>query len=238
MVYPDQPFAVTLVLTNTGAAPAYHRFPVEVALCTTGGVPLWRGTFLFDLRELTPGLNFSKTESFTVTNLALGVYSLRVGIIDPRTGQPGVRFQSAGEDAQRRIILGTITVADAWTTDSDADGMTDGWELQHFGSATNATASADDDADGFSNLEHFISSTEPTNPTSFFRVDLVRDEEATTVRFDTVTNRRYRVLRTSELLNPVWFDVATNLAGTGTLITVPDPLAVSNGFYRADVRLP
>lgn len=232
------PFQVTLALTNTGAAPCYHPFPVEIALCTSNGNPQWRGQWTFDLRELTPGVSFANTESFMVTNVEPGVYSLRVGIIDPRTGEPGIRIQSAGEDSAFRIIVGNVEVVDAWATDSDGDNLPDGWEFQHFGNITNAAAGEDDDQDGFSNWEHYVSGTEPTNPSSFFRVELTGNGESAMVRFASVTNRQYEVQRVDALPAGDWTNVAGALSGTGEIISVPDPAAAAHSVYRAGVRLP
>ena len=47
---------VTLALTNSGAAPCYHPFQVEIALCAADGAPLWRFALTNNLRELIPGL--------------------------------------------------------------------------------------------------------------------------------------------------------------------------------------
>lgn len=106
------PLAVSLVISNSGAAPCYHPFPLELALCGSDGAPRWRGAFTWDLRGVRPGPATTRTENLIPTNLPAGVYSLRLGILDPRTGEPGVRFQSVGEDANQRLVLGEIIVHD------------------------------------------------------------------------------------------------------------------------------
>lgn len=234
-VHAGYAFPVTLVLTNSGAAPAYHRFPVEIALCDGDGEPQWRGTFAFDLRELTPDRVFAQTEFFTVTNLSPGVYSLRIGVLDPRTGEPGVRIQSAGEDARYRIVVGTLDLVDAWASDMDGDGLPDAWEYRYFHGFTNAVAEADDDDDGYSNWEHYVSGTNPTNPLSFFRVELVNDANAPAVRFNSVSNRQYSVQYADVLLAADWTDVATGLEGTGAPLSVSDPTPKAHALYRAQV---
>jgi len=237
-VYLDHAFDVTLVLTNTGAAPCYHRFPVEVALCSTDGTPAWRGSWSFDLRELAPGMEFTQTESFTITNLAPGEYSMRIGILDPRSGSPGVRIQSAGEDAQLRIVIGNMNLADAWAVDSDEDGLPDGWEFRHFGSFTNAAVEDDTDLDGFSNWAHYVSGTDPTNPWSYFRAELTGDGESRIIGFDTITNRLYSVQRVDVFPVSEWTNIAAMLDGTGDRITVPDSSGAPAAVYRAGVRVP
>lgn len=230
-------FPVTVVFTNTGAAPCYHRFPLELALCEADGTPRWRGAFDADLRELPPGSNFVRTTLFDVGALTTGSYSVRVGILDPRTGEPGVRLQSAGGDARGRIALGTIEVVDPWGVDSDADGLPDGWELQHFGSVTNAAAGEDADGDGLSNRENYISGTEPTNRMSTFRLAPPSGHGHAGVRFASAVDRRYSVQRADSPVDE-WVDVATNLPGTGGEIAVGDGAAPDAGVYRARVELP
>jgi hypothetical protein len=50
--------------------------------------------------------------------------------------------------------------------DTDADGMSDGWEVQYF-TTLNQQASGDTDADGVSNLNEFLEGTIPNDKTSF-----------------------------------------------------------------------
>ncbi len=237
-IYLDQPFDVGLVLTNTGAAPCYHRFPVEVALCATNGMPVWRAEFAFDLRSLLPGMSFSNRTTFTATNVAPGSYSLRIGIVDPRSGEPGVRIQSAGEDSSLRIAIGAAVVADPWATDTDGDGLPDGWELRHFGNPTNAAAAADSDTNGFTNIDHYISGTDPTNPLSFFRVDVSGLGDMVSVRFDSVSNRLYAVQRRGDTVDAMWSNVANALEGSGGTLTFEEPIPPSGAMYRAGVRIP
>ncbi len=230
-------FSLTVAMTNSGAAPCYHPFKLEVALCASNGAPAWRGTFAYNMRLLLPDQPAEITESFSITNLAPGTYSLRIGILDPRTGEPGVRIQSAGEDANRRITIGSIQANDAWTTDTDGDGLPDGWEYQYFGGFTNADPNADSDGDGQSNWEHYISGTNPTNPASFFRVEPTDSPFGFAIRFDSVTNRTYTVQHATDIALADWINWHTGLAGTGHAIELQETNPGARGFYRARVAL-
>ncbi|MBN1669556.1 MAG: DUF4832 domain-containing protein [Kiritimatiellae bacterium] len=107
----DVPFDVTLVLTNSGSAPCYHEFPVELALCDGAGSPVWTHTWAFDLRQVTPGPEWSFTEPFTVSGVSTGAYDLRIAILNPRFGnQPGVLIQSGGRDANDRYPIGAVSL--------------------------------------------------------------------------------------------------------------------------------
>lgn len=104
-------FNVSLVMTNSGAAPCCHSFPVELALCASDGTPVWTNRLAVDLSEVRPGMVYTNIESVTVDCVPAGDWSVRVGVIDPRWGRPGVRLQNVGEDANVRYELGTISVA-------------------------------------------------------------------------------------------------------------------------------
>lgn len=231
------PFPVTLALTNSGAAPCYHPFRVEIALCAADGLPAWRTALTNNLRALVPGWHAEWLVNLVPTGLTAGTYSLRVGILDPRTGQPGVRMQSAGEDMHGRIAVGEVTLQDPWTMDSDGDGLPDGWELAHFGHPTHAEAQVDEDGDGQSNLDHYISGTDPTNRFSFFAITDAYPGGVSGVRVQSVTNRRYRLWRSTELVAGAWSELPVDLLGNGLPLDLMDTNPPAGAFYRAAVEL-
>lgn len=233
-----QPMPITLALTNSGAAPCYHPFTLEIALCATNGAPLWRQALTNSLRELIPDLHVEWNASVTPSNLPPGLYSLRIGILDPRTGEPGVRIQSAGEDANRRIVIGDVMLLDPWTIDTDGDGLPDAWELQYFGGITNAQADADSDGDGQSNWEHFVSGTDPTNRSSVFSVSLLVYGELPMVFVETRTNRRYLLQRAVSLKPLVWTNFGEAFDGTGGTVSLLDSEVRERALYRAAVWVP
>ncbi len=231
------PFEVSLVMTNSGAAPCYHPFELEAAFCSAEGAAWWRGTFDVDLRELVPGPAMTVTGVFAVTGFPTGTVSLRIGILDPRTGEPGVRIQSAGEDGNLRIVAGDVVVADPWTTDEDGDELPDGWEYRYFQGITNASAEVDDDGDGQTNLDHYLSGTHPLDDHSYFRLGLAAGSLSPSLELDTITNRVYALFR-HDRLDGSWNEQLAPILGTGGAVTIP--AAPSNGLsvWRAEVRMP
>jgi hypothetical protein len=55
--------------------------------------------------------------------------------------------------------------------DSDGDGMSDSFELLHFGSNTGGNPSSDTDSDGRPNLREFLDGTNPTTPDGWHPAD-------------------------------------------------------------------
>ena len=241
-VWMDWPFDITIVFTNSGSAPCYHSFPVQLALCQADGTPAWTGTLSCDLRQALPGAPLVHVQSVTVSGVATGMYALRVGILDPRTGQPGVRLQTAGEDAFHRYACGPVLVTpDPAHCDSNGDGVPDAWYLAYGLDPTNTTAgSVDTDGDGFVNRDEWRAGTHPTNGQSFLRVAGLQPldgEPGAALRWLGASGVSYSVERTTNLLWPAE-TIATNVPGGGNWITNKDPEAAGPGprFYRVGVE--
>ncbi len=106
----NKPFNVTLVITNSGSAPCYHDFPVQLALCASNSTPIWAKEFNINLKDVLSDMLYSNTTSFTVNISPTNNLSLRIGVIDPRTDKPGLRLQTINEDSNLRYIMGDITI--------------------------------------------------------------------------------------------------------------------------------
>ncbi len=85
--------------------------------------------------------------------------------------------------------------------DVDGDGLPDAWETTFFGHATNCVANNDDDHDGQSNWQEYLSGMDPTNAASRFALALdARPSEGFVVHWDPVEGRNYDVLWSSDLM--------------------------------------
>jgi len=109
----DGTFEVEVELANTGSAPAYHDYLVEVVLCDAAGTPLATGRDPVSLRDLLPGAARQSTIELSTIGLAPGTYSVRGGVIHSRTDEPGIRLQTAGVDANLRYPMGDLEIAEA-----------------------------------------------------------------------------------------------------------------------------
>ena len=235
-------FEVATAWTNNGSAPCYHPFAAEAALCGADGAPAWRGRFGFDLRELVPGEPFERGGEFVAEGLEAGTYTLRIGVLDPRTGEPGPRIQSEGEDERGRIVAGEVRVVDPWKSDRDGDGLPDEWEFRHFGGYTNAAREADADGDGQTNWEHWVGETDPTNAASAFRLLGVEAGPPPAVRFAPgSTGRVYALQAAGDLAADDWAPVpgAGPRAGAGGVDRLEETNEPPSGkYYRVGVSLP
>ncbi|WP_159434728.1 LamG-like jellyroll fold domain-containing protein [Rubritalea squalenifaciens] len=92
----------------------------------------------------------STTSLLDYESLANPVFSLSVQVTD---------LSGATDTA---VIA--ITVTDIANDDSDADGLTDEWEVVHFGFVAVTTGAADSDGDGLSNEDEELYAMDPNNP--------------------------------------------------------------------------
>ena len=78
-------------------APIYENWPLCLRLVDPGGAVLRQEMVDGRITEWLPGTN---TFSYTFAgsgSLPSGHYSLQLGIVDPITGQPGIRLANSGE---------------------------------------------------------------------------------------------------------------------------------------------
>jgi hypothetical protein len=126
--------------------------------------------------------------------------------------------------------------------DQDDDGIPDDWETLYFGCATCGVANADDDADGFSNLEEYLADTIPTGPGgagSFFAIENLTNATARYIQFISSTARVYTLQATATPTDGnSWSNVGTETQGTGGAMTLSDTNAADRQLYRLRVRLP
>ena len=94
---------------NDGSAPMYENWPVELSLVRDGEVVVKRNT---DLKtcELLPGERERLISLDIPSDLEEGGYTLCVAILDPETGQPGVRLAMEGAREDGRYEMGQVEI--------------------------------------------------------------------------------------------------------------------------------
>ena len=123
--------------------------------------------------------------------------------------------------------------------DTDADELPNDWENTYFGGSTNATASADDDGDGFLNIEEFVAGTIPVLPsglTNYFRGISVAGGSGS-VGYLSVTGRTYRLWSNTNLVTGSWSEIGSPQAGSGSTQTLSDPSGLASPVYRVTVEM-
>jgi hypothetical protein len=120
--------------------------------------------------------------------------------------------------------------------DADIDRISNAWEMQYFGGATNCLASADADGDGFSNLEEFFAATNPTNATSQFAIS-ASTAEGFAVNWSPVDGREYSVYWSSNLTANFELLASGLTAPQSSYVDTAHDMA-AGGFYRVGVYTP
>jgi len=116
--------------------------------------------------------------------------------------------------------------------DSDADGLADVWERDHFGSL-DAAASADPDGDGQSNAAEQEARTLPWHPDSVLRLQITSTGAAGEIRWSGSAGVRYRLEQTPELnAAGSWAPVGDPVIGHTGEIRRPLPSSIAGGFLR------
>jgi len=212
-------------ITGSLASSSNKTFRIEFFTSPAGTVNIQGETFLGAVNATTGN---GGTVNFTVGLASIVPASAFVTATATDPGGNTSPFSSA------------VTVT---TTDHVGDGIPDLWRKTYFGGTGMTTnsqscASCDPDGDGFSNLQEFYAGTDPTKPSSAFRVTAVQDGAAgTIVSFSSITGRVYRVEMKNDMTLATWTLLADQLVGTGSTIQIIDPTAIglSKRFYRVDV---
>jgi hypothetical protein len=63
------------------------------------------------------------------------------------------RIQDGDNDGTAHVDIGAYEYNQ---DDADSDGITDDWEIEHFGDLTTADATSDYDRDGYSDLQEYL----------------------------------------------------------------------------------
>jgi len=101
-------FDMTINWKNSGIAPFYYDWPIEFSLVDSKSVIKEKFKSKLDIKNILPG-SLEFTDRFILKNkLSPGRYNVYVAIIDPGTGEPGVKFAMGDERADLRYKLGYI----------------------------------------------------------------------------------------------------------------------------------
>ncbi|HUL51573.1 MAG TPA: hypothetical protein VLU94_03200 [Candidatus Nitrosotalea sp.] len=131
--------------------------------------------------------------------------------------------------------LFALSLAAPVIIDSDVDGMDDQWELNYFGTLSR-DGTGDSDGDGVSDLREFQTGTDPTDPTSLFRVEIVyptTSGESPVITWPLVFGKINRVESKDDLNDANWQTVSGNVVSVGNRGYITDlGSAPGQRYYR------
>jgi len=93
---------IKVELSNDGIAPFYYHWPIKMYLIDESGGLLTSYLVDADIRKILPGELSSLEIMLPVGDLPNGKYAIGLAIIDPMTGQPGIRL--ANQNSRNDLI--------------------------------------------------------------------------------------------------------------------------------------
>ncbi len=182
---------------------------------------------------------------------------------DPKTGPPfgyatvyyvtnsgviysGYSFGPQGDAIRGLNFVRLVRAGNYSSVDHVGDGIPDGWRRQYFGgsgTATNATSAADGDPDhdGASNYAEYLADTNPTNASSYFRIQSLSNTAGFKLCYLSSASRKYSLYSKTNLTAGAWnaLPAQTNITGSGGVDSLSDTNIISaQRFYRVGVALP
>ena len=124
-------------------------------------------------------------------------------------------------------------VTPASITDANANGLPDGWEIQHFG-ALGVDPNGDADHDGTSNLMEYLAGTDPNDPKSVFRPQGTLTSGIYHLSIPTITGRNYQIWVTRDLNN--WTLQSTLIGNNAEQLFVFDETTIHSGPLHSDTH--
>jgi hypothetical protein len=120
--------------------------------------------------------------------------------------------------------------------DTDANGLPDWWELKYFGVLTGTPPQGDADHEGASNMNEYLSGTNPTNANSYFHIVSLTPGSPTKIFVTCEPGKFYTLLCADDVAmswttSPGQFRIPSSVEG---LLELNDS-SPTNRFYR--VRL-
>jgi hypothetical protein len=109
-IKPGDMMSVHMWWLNAGVAPVYREYSLAIQLHSTKDTTIIRVPV--DVRKWLPGDAVFDGTLFVPATLPEGTYDFRVAMLDPRTGEPAIRFAIQGRSDDGWYDLGNVSVVD------------------------------------------------------------------------------------------------------------------------------
>jgi hypothetical protein len=142
-------------------------------------------------------------------------------------------------DGRPRIVGGSVDMG-AYEFQGTGSVISYAW-LQQFGLPTDGSADfTDPDGDLLNTFQEWTADTDPTDGASVLRIVSITPGPPVSVSLQSSTARLYTLQSRADLSTGGWTPVpgATDIPGTGGLLSFTDPNPGSSRFYRISVRRP
>jgi hypothetical protein len=172
--------------------------------------------------------NATATTGYTVVN------QRTIFLTIPNAQGQYTNFSVVVTNMSRPSGFASSTATLTFVSDSDLDGLPDAWEQSFFGTPLGADGAADSDGDGLSNRQEYQAGTDPTDASSYLRIDNFTVAPSATLTFQALSNQTYALEFTESLGGgPAW-TVLTEVPARdeNRLEVVTDPNYRTNRFYR------
>lgn len=139
-----------------------------------------------------------------------------------------------------------------WVTpvmpDEETDGISDSWEMGHFGDLETAHDQTDCDGDGSPDRAEFLAGTSPTDPADYPALKMHTGEAGATISFEAKQAagagyenraRYYSLMRCNDLASGIWTCVPgqENIQASNQTVLVEVATGGQSAFYRTEIRL-
>ena len=107
---PGQSLIGSIGIKNSGVAPFYFKWPIQVILEDSKGKIAQKQNLNYDIRNLLPGSIDIPFQIPLDKNLSAGTYKLKVCILNPETNKPAIEFANLSCENSKICNVGEMKV--------------------------------------------------------------------------------------------------------------------------------
>ena len=106
----DSEISVSITLENKGVAPFYYDWPLALYLISSNGEVEMEENLAVDIKTWLPGSHTFAESVEIPAEINSGTYDVKLAILDPDTGDPGVMFANTNRDDEGRYLVSKLTI--------------------------------------------------------------------------------------------------------------------------------